>query len=343
MAQTPNRDIKFLIAGCGSAGRSVARVLAQDGRVQIAALVDPQPHQLEKQQALYPDAATGSNFAELLDATQPDAVVVAGPDHLHADQTLLAIERGCHVLVEKPLTTTVADARRVIAAAESSGLHVMTDHTVRYLHPWGAMARAAREGQIGEIFFIQGDYIHDMWGYYAQEGSTHTPWRADQTHPQNILLGGGCHPIDLILWTIDSPVEEVFAYSNKLSVPEFPADDCYMLSLRFANGALGKVFVTSGCSGHGMGGGFLAVYGTEGSLWQGELHRRGEEPVAFEDDPVEVIGGHGWAGSVSGFLDALEGKAPNPIPARFGAKTVAVCEAAFASIASGRPQKPEEF
>ena len=333
----------FLIAGCGSAGRSVAQVATQDGRGQITALVDPQPRQLEKQREHYPAAITGTDFAVLLKETQPDVVVIAGPDHLHADQTLLALEHNCHVLIEKPLATTVSDARRIIEAAEACDRHVMTDHTMRYMHPWGPMARAAQAGQVGEIFFIQGDYIHDMWSYYAAEGSSHTPWRADRTNPQNILLGGGCHPIDLILWTIDSPVEEVFAYANKMTVPEFPSDDCYILSLQFASGALGKVFVTSGCSGHGMGGGMLAVYGSEGSLWQGQLHRRGEEPVTFDEEPGEIVGGHGWADAVVDFLDVLDGKMSNPIPARFGAKTVAVCEAAFASIESGKPERPEKL
>ena len=58
-----------------------------------------------------------------------------GPDHLHADQTVMALEQGCHVLVEKPLATTVADAQRILDAEAKSGRHVMTDQTMRYLHP----------------------------------------------------------------------------------------------------------------------------------------------------------------------------------------------------------------
>jgi len=67
----------------------------------------------------------------LLKKTCPDVAVIAGPDHLHAEQTLVALEYGSHVLVEKPLATTVEDARRVVAAAEASDLEVMTDHTMR--------------------------------------------------------------------------------------------------------------------------------------------------------------------------------------------------------------------
>ena len=141
---------------------------------------------------------------------------------------------------------------------------------------------------------------------------------------------------------------EVYAYSSKLSIPEFPSDDCYILILKFENGVLGKVYVTSGCSGEGvakgMGGGFLAVYGTEGTLWKGKLYRRDQETVALEDTSArEVVGGHGWAGSVVEFLDLLDGKIENPISARGGAKVVAVCEAAFDAIKSGRPQRPVEF
>ena len=145
------------------------------------------------------------------------------------------------------------------------------------------MAQATREGQIKEVFFVQGDYVHDLWSYYSKYGRTHTAWRANREHRQNIPLGGGGHPIDLILWTVGSPIVEVFAYGNKMTVPKFPSDDCYIISLQFQSGALGKVFVTSGCSGHDMGGGMLAVYRAEGSLWQGTLYRRDEEPIELED------------------------------------------------------------
>ena len=342
------KPYKFLISGCGSAGRNVARVAAADGRGEIVGLVDPQQAQLDMMHEQYPDASTGHGYARLLRETQPDVVVVAGPDHLHADQTVMALEQGCHVLVEKPLATTVADAQRILNAESKSGRHVMTDQTMRYLHPWHEMALMAQSGDIGDVFFVQGDYIHDMWSHYSPEGKSHTPWRIDRQNPQNILLGGGCHPLDLILWTVESPVAEVYAYSNKLSIPVFPDDDCYIVILQFENGVTGKVFVTSGCSGHGMGegmgGGFLAVYGTEGTLWKGQLFRRGHEPVPIEESSVhEVIGGHGWGRSVVDYLNLLDGKISNPIPARWGARIVSICEAALDSIRTKQPQSPHWF
>ena len=332
----------ILLSGCGSAGMYVAQVAEQSGRARVTALFDPAGAQLEAARARYPDAVTGDDLGSLIADARPDIVAVAGPDHLHAGQTVLALEHGAHALVEKPLATTVADARRVMEVADRTGLTVMTDHTSRYMYPWQETSSAARSGEIGEIFFIQGDYIHDMWSIYQPGERRHTPWRIDGRNPQNILLGGGCHPIDNILSTIDSPVVEVFAYSSKMSVPEFPADDCYIVMLKFENGVLGKVFVSSGCSGHGMGGGMLAVYGTEGTIWNGTLYRRGEEPVTLPNVSDEAaVGGHGWGRSVIDFLDTLDGRIENPIPARMGARVVAVCEAGLESVRTGRPQTPE--
>jgi predicted dehydrogenase len=141
---------------------------------------------------------------------------------------------------------------------------------------------------------------------------------------------------------------EVYAYSNKLSIPVFPADDCYIVILQFAIGIAGKVYVTSGYSGHGigegMGGGFLAVYGAEGTLWKGKLYRRDQEPVTIEESVAhQVVGGHGWGRSVVDYLDLLDGKISNPILARVGARIVAVCAAALASIHTKRPQSPHWF
>lgn len=328
---------RILISGCGGAGTFVGRAAVTDGRGVVAGLCDPSEEALAALSGEFQGAEAGSDFTSVLDRVGPDVVVVAGPDHLHAEQSIAAAERGCHLLIEKPLATTLADARKILEAVDKAKVIAMTDQTMRYVHPFRQMSRAAAAGEIGRIFYIQGDYVHDMWSYYSPEGKDYTPWRSDPVNPQNILFGGGCHPIDLMLWTIDSPAVEVSCYSSKLSIPEFPADDCYLVSIRFENGVIGKVYVSSGCSGHGKGD-FLEVYGTEGTLSKGKLIRRDADPVDVEEPAGEtVIGGHGWGGSVADFLDTLDGKIDNPIPLLQGARTVALCEAAIESSKTGKP------
>lgn len=335
---------KIVIAGFGGAGQCVADVATADGRGSIVGAFDPAARGIDKARELYPDAVAGDDYEAILKKTKPDAVVISGPDHLHADQAVLALECGAHVLVEKPLTTTVADARRVIECARKNNLQVMTDHTMRYCFPYREYAFAAKDGRVGKIFFVQGNYIHDMWEYYAPEGVCHTPWRIDKDNPQNILLGGGCHGIDLMLWTVGQPCVEVTAYSNKFCVPQFPADDCYLVMMKFQDGALGKCFVSSGCAGGGQGE-FLEVYGTTGTLSGGKcIRRNSDETTELENiSDANISGGHGWGGTVVDFLDTLDGAIENPIPAREGANVVAVCEAALKSIKSGKPETVDWF
>jgi len=325
---------RVLIAGAGGAGKTVAKCMAEDGRAEPVAFFEPVAGQLEKVAKEFPEALSGADYPELLAKAEPDVVVVAGPDHLHAEQAILALERGCHVLIEKPMATTVADTHKLLEAEAKSGKQIMVDFTMRYSHPWSTMARAAREGQVGPVFFLQGNYIHDMWDYYTPKGAYYTPWRVDKKNPQNILCGGGCHALDLMLWVMqDVPVVEVFGQSNQLSQSDFPGHDCFLVSLQFDNGVIGKVFATSGCNGAPFGS-FLEVYGPDGTLSEGKLLRRGQDDVELEDPSgLESAGGHGWPGAVDDFLSTLEGKIENPIPSVMGARNAAICEAA---IISGR-------
>ena len=225
----------------------------------------------------------------------------------------------------------------------------MTDQTMRYMHPWHEMAQIAKSGQIGDIFFLQGDYIHDMWSHYAPEGQHHTPWRIDKQNPQNILLGGGSHPLDLILWTAESPVTEVHAYSNKLSIPVFPDDDCYIVILQFESGAIGKVYVTSGCSGHGMG----RRHGRR--LPRRLRHRR--HPLEGQalpprprtpsrsKSPPPAPSSAATAGDARSSISSTcsTAKSTIPSPLRAAANIVSVCAAALESIRTRRPQSPHWF
>ena len=282
---------------------------------------------------------------KVLEKAKPDAVVVAGPDHLHADQSVFALEQGRHVLIEKPMATTVADAVRIREAEAKSGCVVMADHTKRYEYPWRDTSIMATSGELGDIFMLTGDYVSDMWRS-RPDGKRRENWRADPVNPQNILMGGGCHPIDLMLWTAGSKVLDVYCCANKMSAPDFPDDDCYIMTIRFESGVMGKVWVSSGVAGGGLGSGMLGAYGTEASVAKGQVHRRrgdtASEPLV-DTSSERLIGKLGWGKAVPEFFDTLDGKMANPIPSLDGARVVSVCEAGLTSAKTGKPQVPEWF
>jgi len=233
------------------------------------------------------------------------------------------------VLCEKPMTTSLQSCRDIVQAVDETGLTFMVSQFMRFESVYRSIKKIYDQGEIGRAFFVEGSYIHDMRAYY-----TPRTWRSDPENPQNILIGGGCHPLDLLRWAVGSDIEEVHAYSNGYAATDFPLDDCYIYSCKFQNGCIGKVLVTSGCKGHGMGEGFLSIYGTEGTIWQNKLYTsQGRiEEIQFEkQDSIRLVSAH--------FIECvLDGQRPI-IDVREGAKTVAALVAGVESAESGKPVK----
>jgi len=336
---------RAMIIGAGGAGTCVCDNMVADGRGVPVAFVETRPERREELAAQYPDAlvADGDEWAKVLAEAKPDVVEDAGPDILHCEHTVAALEAGCHVLIEKPMCTTTAEAKRILDAEAKAGKVVMVDYTLRYSHPWATMANAARDGAVGEVFYLGAFYIHDMYDWFAEDGQCRTPWRIDPKHPQNTLLGGGCHGLDLILCIMgDEPITEVHCVGNHLSGSGMPMEDCFQVNFRFAGGAVGQVFVTTGCN-TGSFGKILEVYGRDGTLTDGKLLKRTTEPVELAQPADNVQEGHGWNLTVRDFLDVLDGKRENEMTSLYGARNVAVFDAAMKSLKSGKVEKVTWF
>jgi len=270
-----------------------------------------------------------TDYEKLLKNEAVDIIMVCSPDHFHAEHSIAALRAGKHVLCEKPMTTTLPDCQNMVRAVDETGLIFMASQFMRFEPIYQAIKNMYDEGTIGRAFFVEGSYIHDMSAYYTQK-----TWRSDPKNPQNILLGGGCHPLDLLRWAVGSDIEEVHAYSNGYAAPNFVLDDCYIFTCKFKNACMGKVLVTSGCKGHGMGEGFLSIYGTQGTIWRNQryLAEGGTKDIPFEKyNAMQAVIDH--------FVDCvIKGKKPL-IDVREGAKTVSALVAGVESAESGKPIK----
>jgi predicted dehydrogenase len=189
------------------------------------------------------------------------------------------------------------------------------------------MVAAYRAGELGEAWLVESDYISDMRRYYGPHSET--PWRTHPSAPQDILLGGGCHSLGILLWALQSQVKEVFAYANHKAEPQLPANDCYLVSLLFENGVIGKL---------------------KGTLWGGRLYRNNpalhktevirDFRAEFQDHKPRVQGIRQvqyWAEQCSHFLDCIEGKAQPKTTVEEGARIVAALCAAIESARTGQP------
>ncbi len=339
-----------VIGGGGIAAEGHICGYQLDSRCEVVALWDTNAARVQEQaQRLgVTSAMLCSSLDELLDRADVQAVSVCTPDHLHGDHAYAALQAGKHVLIEKPMTTTRADAARLVQAVRETGLVGLVGQIVHFQPDYQAMVEAYRAGELGEVWLVESDYISDMRRYYGPDSQT--PWRTDPRAPQDILLGGGCHSMGILMWAMQTQVEEVFAYASHKAEPMLPINDCYLVSLRFANGVIGKLIAASGNRGAAPTGGRLVMYGTKGTLWGGRFYRN--NPATHSTDIVrdfrEEFKQHKprvqgirqvqyWAEQCAHFLDCIEGKAQPQTSVEEGARIVAALCAAIESSQSGQP------
>jgi predicted dehydrogenase len=133
--------IRAVIAGLGNMGRSHALALHDHPEVEVVGLVNRSAVDLPSELQGYPRLET---FDEGL-ALKPDLVVIATYSDSHADYACAAMDAGAHVFVEKPLATTVTDAKRVAAKAEQTGRKLVVGYILRHHPSWMRLISEARD------------------------------------------------------------------------------------------------------------------------------------------------------------------------------------------------------
>jgi predicted dehydrogenase len=261
----------------GAVHRIAARI---DGEFElVAGALSSSPERAKASAAelgLDPERSYGS-FAEMAkaEAKRPDgieAVAIVTPNHMHWPAAKAFLEAGIHVICDKPLTSTLADARKLAALAEKSGkLFVLTHNYTGY-----PMIRQAREmvasGQLGDIRVVQAEYPQDWLTEKAEDsGSKQAAWRTD---PKQSGAGGstgdiGTHAYNLLRFVTGLELDSLAADLDAF-VPGRALDDNAHVLLRFkprgkAPGAKGMLWASQVAPGN-ENGLKLRVYGTKGGL-----------------------------------------------------------------------------
>jgi predicted dehydrogenase len=197
------KEQKLLHIGIIGAGRIVERVhlplLARMPFVALTGIFDPDEHQahvLARQYAL-PHVCT--SLAALL-ALHPDIVLVACPNHLHASMSIAVLDAHIHVLCEKPMATSLIEARAMVEAAERNQRTLMIAFANRFRPDVLALARYIQEGQLGVITSIR-------CGWLRQKGvpGIGTWFTHRREAGGGVLVDLGSHLVDLVLWLTGHP------------------------------------------------------------------------------------------------------------------------------------------
>ena len=335
--------IRFGIIGTGIMGSAVGRVLKLCPQVELVALSDLDKSRLESCGREFGVTRLYGRYGEMLDKEKPDAVAVATPDHLHTDPVVDSLTRGCHVLVEKPLATSQADAEKVFHAVQKTGKKLQINFNHRWLSPYHKVKEMVTKGELGE----------PMIGYARKNNPLYVPtemiksW-SSRTTPAWFL---SCHDIDLMTWWFDADPVEAYARGVKkvLVKKGFDTYDGIQALVTYEGGKFATyeaIWIYPNTSPY-MPDSFMELVGSGGTV---HLDRQAEAvdaileqkfvcPRTFLNYKVFDEWQGAFPAAVRGFLWAIEHDTEPHVTARDGVRSTAVLEAIHKSLLSAKPEK----
>jgi predicted dehydrogenase len=327
--------VRVAILGCGGMAGAHARRLKPNPDVQIVGLSDVNEacvHTLiERQLGDYdPKPAIFTDAARMYAETKPDAVVIVTPHTLHFEHGMQALAAGCHVLMEKPMVTDSDQAHRLAAEVEKSGKVFVVGYNTPCTPEFNYLRNLVRNKELGRLETVTG-WLAQNW-----KRGTAGSWRQDPA-----LSGGGqmydsgAHLFNSLVWTVEQPVSEVFAFVDNLGAP---VDINGTVNIRFADGTLATITISGNCPNDGAGmyltfdEGRVEVDGWSGS-WI-KVFRRGEGQVKYP--PIE-----GKAQTPDdNFIDAILGRAEPRTSPRNGINQSELMDAIYESARTGQVARP---
>ena len=225
------KEISVLIAGCGSAGRRHARVLAELGVRDIRAC-DPTAAQRTTLKQQIPVTKIYESFADGLEG-QPDSTLICTPPGMHIPMISEAIEAGCHVLCEKPLSDSTRGIDEVVELAIRKRRKVMVALCFRFHEGLLKAHQYLRKGRIGRLVSVRalmGEHLPEVRPDYREMYMSRYEGAYDLSHD-----------VDLVIWYTGQPIRSVRAYAGSYSDIAIEAPDVVEILVDFQDRCLANV------------------------------------------------------------------------------------------------------
>ena len=336
------RNIRVAFIGCGGFAGRHGRHMSDIADVTIVGLCDVSEASLTSfcdRVGGLDDMPRYDDHQKLLDDVKPDAVVICTPHTLHCGHIVSSLEAGAHVLCQKPMVCTRAEARRVIAAADRADRRVMISYQRHLIGQYLYAKQVLEAGQLGAVRYVTCRLAQD-WIQLADRKPR--PWRLDpKLAGGGQLMDSGSHMLDCMLWLIDLELDEVYAYQDNCG---FEVDVQTAAACRFANGALGTIAVL----GDARGRGFMVYDDINIFCERGELLLR-NDAVMRRDGQADYypIADEGLPDTVEpdlAFVQLITGnRKTNPAPPQCGLRMAELAETIYRSAELGRPVKVGEL
>ncbi len=341
----PNDILRFGLVGAGEIAVQTAAAITAVPHATITGVMDVR-EDLARDLAEQYDGLWTTDVSDLLARDDVDVVYIAVPHHLHLYYAERAAAAGKHILVEKPMGVSVAEADRILEAAREAGVYCSVPFVMRYVPANRKAWELVRSGAIGEItgvsMTMRADKPASYWrsGY---SGRAETDWRMRKaTAGGGVLITNMVHNLDLIRWISGLEVTRVYAEAGTFWA-DVEVEDLIVVTLRYENGAIGVIEAGASIPG-GQGPAREwgdRLYGRQGQIvlpnpWSGgPLLLYTTEAGRWQEIPCEPPGDT-RAALIEEFAQAVLAGKPPPIPGEDARAVLAICVAAYQAAETGK-------
>ena len=285
--------INIAVIGLGHNGLAFCERYSKNNKSNLVGVCDIDEKRQKYAEEQY--NVKGYKYGDIFDDKSIDLISIHTSDDKHKEPFIRAVESGFHVFVEKPMADKEEDILEMARCAERGNKVYAVGHVLRFDSYFRGVKKIIDDGTLGDIFYVECDYIHDLRFQAGLEA-----WKLTDEIP---VLGGGCHPIDLLRWYAGD-ISEVASFSNNIAFRAMKHDSSMVTMLKFESGCVGKVTSLYGCVSHMPERYNLSVYGTKGTIVRGKMCLDGFGH-GWMDIPCAVDEGHDYMPEIDHVLDCI--------------------------------------
>ena len=342
--------MRYALIGCGRIAYNHIKAAVNNG-FDIVAVCDIIPENMEKVLAKYglennKNIKRYTNYKQMLFENTTDLVSIATESGSHAEIALYCINKGIHVIIEKPIALSLDDADQIINISKKKNVKVCVSHQNRFNIAVQEMRKALEAGRFGKLSHGS---VHIRWNrdrsYYIQ-----APWRGTWENDGGALMNQCIHGIDLLRWMMGDGIEEVYGVVKQQFHNYLEAEDVGMAVIKFKNGSIGTIEGTTNVYPKNLEE-TLYLFGEKGTVKLGGKSVNSIDVWDFADEIGSDIGNKGLeeiTGNVYGnghtplfadMVSAIENNRKPYVDAYAGRRAVELVLAVYKSAKTGQPVK----
>lgn len=341
--------MKYALIGCGRIATNHMKA-AVNNRLDIVAVCDILPEAmgalLAKHGLQDTEIKRYQDYKEMIEECKPELVSIATESGNHAEIALYCIEKGVHVIIEKPMAMNMEDAEKIIKMSNEKNVKVSASHQNRFNVAIQELRKAIEADRFGRLSHGS---IHVRWnrnkGYYDQ-----APWRGTWKDDGGCLMNQCIHGIDLLRWMFGDEVEEVYGTTRQQFHDYLEAEDVGMAVLKFKNGAIATIEGTTNVYLRNLEE-TLYIFGEKGTVkiggtstnnidvWDFEDETEADKNIKGLEEQTSNVYGNGHTSLFADMIDAIKNDRTPYVDAVAGKNALEIVLAIYKSQKTGMPVK----